>query len=62
MISFGAPMSVSALATTNALSPVSASNGTWATSPLSSSSMSTPPIWVSVMAGARNSVELVIAK
>jgi hypothetical protein len=40
----------------------SASNGTLATSFLSSSSISTPPMWVSVIAGARNSVESLIAK
>ena len=62
MISFGAPMSVSALATTKAFRPVSASNGTVAMSPLSSSSMSTPPLWVSVIVGARKRVSSVIAK
>ena len=44
MISFGAPISESALATTKALSPVSASNGHIGDGFLSSSSMSTPPM------------------
>src|SRR5262249_1792940 len=50
-ITRGAPMSVSPLATTKAFRPVRASNGTCATCFLSSSSMSTPPLWVSVMVG-----------
>ena len=53
MMALGALMSVSALATTNALSPVSASNGTLAIWSLASSSMSTPPWWVMVIVGAR---------
>ena len=55
-------MSDSALATTKALSPVSASNGMWAMYFLSSSSMSTPPTCVSVIVGARKTVESVIEK
>ena len=62
MISFGAPMSVSAFATTKAFSPVSASKGTMATSDFGSSSMSMPPRWVSVIVGARNCVLSVIEK
>ena len=46
-------MSVSAFATTKAFRPVSASNGTIATSDFGSSSMSMPPRWVSVIVGAR---------
>ena len=62
MIGLGALSSDSALATTNALSPVSGSNGTFATSDLSSSSMSMPPWCVSVIVGALNRVESVIEK
>lgn len=62
MISFGAPMSVRALATTKAFSPVSASKGTEATSALSRSSISTPPRCVMVIVGARNRVSSVMAK
>ena len=62
MISFGAPMSVSAFATTKALSPVSASNGIVAMSDFGSSSMSMPPRWVSVIVGARKRVSSVIEK
>ena len=62
MMALGALMSASALAITNALSPVSASNGTLAIWSLPSSSMSTPPWWVMVTVGARNRVESAIAK
>ena len=55
-------MSASALAITNAFSPVSASNGTLAIWSWPSSSMSTPPWWVMVIVGARNRVESPIAK
>ena len=62
MICFGAFSSESALATTKALRPVSASNGTCATRLLSSSSMSMPPWWVRVIVGARKRVESEIEK
>ena len=62
MIGPGAWMPVSALATTNAFKPVSASKGTLAIWSLPSSSMSTPPWWVMVMVGARNRVESLIEK
>ena len=62
MISLGAPISVRALATTKAFRPVSGSNGTIATCFLSTSSMSMPPMWVSVMVGARKCVESLIEK
>jgi len=56
MMFFGAPSSESALATTKALRPVSGSKGTCATWLLSSSSISTPPMCVSVIVGARKRV------
>ena len=55
-------MSASALAITKAFSPVSASKGTVAMSPLPSSSMSTPPLCVMVIVGARKRVSSVIEK
>ncbi len=55
-------MSASALATTKAFSPVSASKGTVVISVLSSSSMSTPPRCVMVIVGARKRVSSVIEK
>lgn len=62
MISRGAPISLSAFATTNAFNPVSASNGTIATCFGSTSSMSMPPMCDSVMVGARKRVESEIEK
>ena len=55
-------MSLSALAITNAFRPVSASNGTVAMSPFSSSSIAMPPLCVSVIVGARKRVSSVIEK
>ena len=56
MTPFGAFRSHSALATTNAFSPVSGSKGMRAMWFGSSSSMSTPPLQLSVRVGARKRV------
>ena len=62
MTLFGASRSDKALATTNALSPVSGSNGMLAISFRSSSSMSTPPWQLRVRVGARKRVLSVMEK
>ena len=62
MICFGAFSSVSALATTKALRPVSGSKGTCATWLLSSSSMSTPPCASASWSARGNACESVIEK